>query len=183
MNASLRRQRLQLILIVAVFVVPILLAFALRLSGWQPEKLRNVGELLQPPQDLAGITLRDVDGKPFLWKDEDYRWTLLILGGPTCAVQCEARLAEAEAIRMLLTQKATRVRIAYLGPSPSEVARARLRDVQFLQGPSEPLNTSRPTAPDSVAALLVDPIGLLVVRHAAGYEPDGVRKDLSRVIR
>ena len=45
MNAPLRRQRLQLVLIFAVFLVPIALAFALRQGGWQPQRLRKC-----PPQ-------------------------------------------------------------------------------------------------------------------------------------
>ena len=183
MTAPARRQRLQLILIFAVFFVPIIAAFVLRQSGWQPEKLRNVGELLQPPQDLSAVSLHTLDGQAFVWKDADYRWTLFVLGGATCESKCEGRLAEVEAIRMLLTQKATRVRIAYLGPLPNESVRVKLKEVQFLQGDAGVLAASRPTTPDSVSALLVDPVGLLVVRHAAGYEPDGVRKDLFRVIK
>jgi hypothetical protein len=159
------------------------LAFALRLSGWQPAKLRNVGELLQPPQDLSSIALREADGTPFVWRDPDYRWTLLLLGGTRCAAQCERQLTEAEGIRMLLTQKATRVRIAYAGPAPADAARAHLREVRWLAGDAPALDARRPQADDGVAALLVDPVGLAIVYHAAGYEPEGVRKDLSRLIR
>jgi hypothetical protein len=183
MNAPLRRQRLQLVLIFAVFFVPIALAFLLRGIGWQPQGMRNVGELVQPPQDLSALALHGADGSAFAWKDPDYRWTLLLLGGSSCERQCLARLGEAEAIRLLLTQKATRVRIAYVGPLPEASLRARFKDVQFLDGQADALLASRPVAADSVAALLVDPVGLLVVRHAPGYAPEGVRKDLSRLIR
>ena len=65
----------------------------------------------------------------------------------------------------------------------SAATRARFKDVQFLEGHVDALLASRPVAADSVAALLVDPVGLLIVRHAPGYAPDGVRKDLSRLIR
>lgn len=183
MNAPRTRQRLQLILIFAVFFVPIALAFALRMSGWQPAKLRNVGELLQPPQDLSSTTLREAGGAPWVWRDPDYRWTLLLLGGSRCAEKCERQLTEAEGIRMLLTQKATRVRIAYVGPMPSDAARAKLREVRWLEGTSAALDARRPQTDDGVAAMLIDPIGLAIVFHAAGYEPEGVRKDLSRLIR
>ena len=85
--------------------------------------------------------------------------------------------------RMLLTQKATRVRIAYVGPMPSDAARAKLREVRWLEGTSAALDARRPQTDDGVAAMLIDPIGLAIVFHAAGYEPEGVRKDLSRLIR
>ncbi|HOV57310.1 MAG TPA: hypothetical protein PLN91_05495 [Rhodanobacteraceae bacterium] len=183
MNAPLRRRRLQLVLIFAVFLVPIVLAFVLRQSGWQPQRLRNVGELVQPPRDLGTVILQEEGGAAFAWRDADYRWTLLLLGGPDCAAQCATRLIEAEGIRALLTSKATRVRIAYLGPPPPDAVRARLREVRYLTGAPDALAAERPGAADSVAALLVDPAGLLVVRHAAGYDPEGVRKDLSRLIR
>lgn len=182
MNAP-RRGRLQLVLIFAVFFVPLVLAFVLRLSGWQPQKLRNVGELVQPPQDLSSLALHEPDGTAFVWRDPDYRWTLLLLGGSRCGEQCERQLTEAEGIRMLLTQKATRLRIAYAGPVPADATRARLREVRWLAGDTTALDARRPHADDGVSALLIDPVGMLIVYHAPGYQPDGVRKDLSRLIR
>ena len=79
MTAPLRRRRLQLVLIFAVFLVPIVLAFVLRQSGWQPQRLRNVGELVQPPRDLGTVILQEEGGAAFAWRDADYRWTLLLL--------------------------------------------------------------------------------------------------------
>ena len=41
----------------------------------------------------------------------------------------------------------------------------------------------RPTAPDSVAALLVESDGTALSLYPAGFDPSGLRKDLQKVIR
>ena len=45
------------------------------------------------------------------------------------------------------------------------------------------LSALRPRDADQVAAALVDPEGFLVLRYAAGYDGNGLRKDISRVLR
>jgi hypothetical protein len=41
----------------------------------------------------------------------------------------------------------------------------------------------RPSAPDSVSALLVESDGTALARYPVGFDPSGLRKDLQKVIR
>ena len=59
---SRRSGRLKLLLLVAVFIVPILVAIVLNAGGWVPAPARQHGELLQPPIDLRGQSLALLHG-------------------------------------------------------------------------------------------------------------------------
>lgn len=177
------KKRLQLIAIMLVFLAPMIVAFGLRLGQWQPTKLRNNGVLVQPPQELAADTPRATRDATFGWKDGQYRWTLLLIAGPDCASACEQRLADAEKIWSLMTQKATRLRLAALNVEATPARLQKFPRMEFVQSAAAPLQALRPAAADSVAAVVVDPAGLLMLRFEPGYDPAGVRQDLSRLIR
>lgn len=178
-----RKKRLQLIAIMLVFLAPMVVAFALRLADWQPDKLRNNGILVQPPQDISTDAPKAAVDAAFGWKDTQYRWTLVLLAGPGCAQSCLQRLADAEKIWSLMTQKATRLRLAVVGVEATPELREKFRRLEFVQSSAAPLQALTPAAADTVAAVVVDPAGLLMLRYEPGYDPAGVRQDLSRLIR
>lgn len=177
------KKRLQLIAIMLVFLAPMAIAFGLRLSEWQPGKLRNNGILVQPPQPLAADTPRAQRAADFGWQDGQYRWTLVLIAGPDCAAACEQRLADADKIWSLLTQKATRLRLAAVGVEATPARLEKFPRLDFVQTAAAPLQALRPAAADAVAAAVVDPAGLLMLRFEPGYDPAGVRQDLHRLIR
>lgn len=177
------KKRLQLIAIMFVFLAPMIIAFALRLNDWQPNKLRNNGLLVQPPQELAADAPRATRDTAFHWTDKQLRWTLVLIAGPDCAAGCEQRLADAEKIWSLMTSKATRLRLVAVGVEPTPERLARFPRLDFVDSAAAPLQALRPAAADAVAAVVVDPAGLLMLRFEPGYDPAGVRQDLSRLIR
>jgi hypothetical protein len=177
------KKRLQLIGIMFVFLAPMVVAFALRLGEWQPSRLRNNGVLVQPPQELAADTPHATRDAAFAWKDSQYRWTLVLIAGPDCAASCEQQLADAEKVWSLMTQKATRLRLAAVGVDATPARLGKFPRVDFVQSSAPALQALRPSAPDTVAAVVVDPAGLLMLRFDPGYDPSGVRQDLSRLIR
>lgn len=177
------KKRVQLIAIMLVFLAPMVVAFGLRLADWQPNRLRNNGILVQPPQDISADTPRAAVDAAFSWKDSQYRWTLLLIPGPDCAAACEKRLADAEKIWSLMTQKATRLRLAALNIEASAERRAQYPRLDYISSSAAALQALRPAAADSVAAVVIDPAGLLMLRFEPGYDAAGVRQDLSRLIR
>lgn len=177
------RKRFQLIAIAAVFLAPMLVAFGLHLADWKPARTRNNGTLIQPPQDIAADPAKLPDGAAYSWKDSQYRWTLVIVAGAGCAAACEARIAEADKIWSLMTQKATRLRLAAVGVEATPALREKYPRVEFVRSEAAPFAALRPTTPDSAVAAVVDPAGLLMLRFEPGYDPAHVRQDLSRLIR
>lgn len=177
------RNRLGLILLLLMFAAPFLLAWALSAFDWRPQGTRNYGELVAPPQDLGNAHFVLADGSSLPWKDRDWSWTLVALAGPDCAANCLARLDELRRVRITMNQNEHRVRVIVLGTQLSPAQLDRLKPLQLARDADAALASLRPGAADTVAVALVDPHGFFVLRYAVGYDANGMRKDLTKLIK
>src|SRR3990170_1708442 len=85
--------RRKLLLLAALFVLPMLVAYALYYSGWRPETVHPHGELVQPARPVADAALVLLDGKPLAWlryPTQDYPGMRAVVGPPE-AVEAVAR--------------------------------------------------------------------------------------------
>ena len=177
------RKRLGLLLIIALFLAPVVAAYVLNENGWRPAGTRNYGTLVEPAQDLTGARFVLADGKAVEWKDADWSWTLFALTGPGCAQKCLARIDELRRARLTLNQNAYRVRVVVLDEALAAEQLAALKPVALGHDADARLASLRPTAADDVAVVAVDPHGFLVLRYAAGYDGNLLRKDLARLVK
>jgi hypothetical protein len=175
---SQRRARLTLLLVAAAFLTPFALALVLRFGGWQPNQTRNVGELLQPPLPLHAVRAQRADsGQAWTFVNTEQQWTLLAQLPVHCDPACRSALEVLPKVRTALARHAPRLHPFVLdaegGPQPFPTLR--------LGGDVPQLLAERPLA--GVQVWLVDPHGFLVLRYREGFDPSGLRKDLSRLIR
>ncbi len=175
MTAKPRSTRV-LLLVVLAFMTPFLAAVYLRFSGWQPGSTRNHGALLAPPLSMQPVTARGADGKPWLWENTDYRWTLLARLPESCDRSCEEVLDVLPKVRQTLARHAHRLPQFVLAPA---AARGDALPALELTDPLPPLAA----AVSGVEVWLVDPHGYLVLHYPAGFDPAGLRRDLSRLIK
>jgi hypothetical protein len=177
-----RSGRLKLVLIMLVFLAPIVAAGLLTLSGWQPQGKGN-GQPIVPQRSLAAVRV-DVDGQPWAWRDVEPRLTLVALPGPDCEVRCMHTLGLMRNARIVLNRNADRLRLLYLGGAPTAAgADAVMVAYKVGSDPSDAFGEFRPTEPDSVAAVLVESNATALSYYPAGFDPNGLRKDLQKVIR
>jgi hypothetical protein len=177
------RRRLQGLLIAAVFVVPVVVMLGLALGGWVPHG-KSYGTRIQPERDLAGVAVRRADGEAFAWTNRDSVWTLVALPGPDCATRCLRQLDLVHRAQITLDKSAAKLRLLYLGVPPAGDAAAGFERVWTLAGTSSrALEDLRPTAADSVAAVLVTPTGMALTYYAAGFDAEGLRQDLKKAVR
>jgi hypothetical protein len=178
---KIRKGRLTFVAIVLVFAAPIIVALALNLSGWRPQKTRNYGALVQPPADVTSLPVTLAGGTTLDWRDPQWHWTLLALGHGGCADACRTRLAELMRLRITLGRNAERLRIVYLGPALPASDAAALAPLQAGDDAGG-LAAYHPPEPGAVALALVDPNGLLMLRYPAGYDAGRLREDIVRVV-
>lgn len=177
------RRRLQAGLIVAIFAVPVIVMLVLTLTGWVPQG-RSYGEPVRPQRDLAAMATTTPDGKPLSFTGQVAEWTLVALPGPGCAQRCLRQLDLVHRAKITLGQHADRLRLVYLGAPPAGPAAKGFEQVWTLASTqSRLLADLRATAPDSVSLVLVNPHGDVLTRYAAGFNPEGVRTDLKKVVR
>ncbi|MCK7593656.1 hypothetical protein [Pseudomarimonas salicorniae] len=174
-----RRSRLTLLLVAAAFLTPFLVAVFLRFGGWQPPQTRNIGELLQPPLPMHEISAtRGDDGTAWTFENTEHEWTLLAQLPARCEAECRATLEVLPNVRIALARHAGRLHPFVLGSAPgTELPFPALRLAGELPAPLRLQPETR------VQVFLVDPHGFLVMRHAEGFDPNGLRKDLSRLIK
>lgn len=182
---ALRRSRLFLILIGLVFAAPMIVAGLLNLTDWRPTA-KSHGEPILPQRNLVAekLHVQMPDGSNWAWRDSEPRMTLVALAGPDCASHCLAVLTKMAAARVTLNRNQSRLRLLYVGKPPAnDVADGMTRYWALGHDVDNALAAWRPTAPDSVSALLVESNGTALSRYPAGFDPTGLRKDLQKVIR
>lgn len=188
--------RRNILLLAALFALPVVVAYALYFSGWRPAAFGNHGELVQPARPIADVTLTLLDGKAVRFHDLRGKWTLITFGAAECLVPCERNLVKirqviaaqgkhAERIQSLLIMKDARTRdwLNYaardfpdmrviIGPPPAVDALAR-QFVLPVGGPLDNLNR----------IYVVDPLGNFMMSYPVDADANGIRKDLARLLR
>jgi hypothetical protein len=190
MNAPLdpavrNRNRWALVAIAALFFGGMLVAGALRFSGWRPATMKNHGELLQPPSDLRAYSPTLVDGGTYRWKDAPRTWRIVAMPEGCDAAQakaCAQLLSEIDTVWQLAGKDADRVHVLWAGALPAKAPRpATLRAIRADDALRDGL--PRLHDPKGTPVYLLDPNGFVVLRYAPGFDPSGLRTDLSRLLK
>ena len=84
-----KRNRGLLLLIFALFFGSMLVAGALRFSGWRPAGMKNKGELLQPPVDLRARAPKLASGAAYAWNPGERQWRILAVPPAGCGEACD----------------------------------------------------------------------------------------------
>lgn len=176
------RGRLALVGIALVFAIPLVAAFVLRAGDWQPQKTTQSGILVHPAHDVSTATAMLTDGSRYAWQDAQFRWTLVLLAGSDCAQDCRARIDEALRMRITLGRNADRLRVLYLGPALPQDFLAARAPLAVGRDDTGAFAFARPTGADALALALVDPRGQLMLRYADGYDAQGLRRDIAKII-
>ena len=190
--AVVRRRRLQLVALAALFLGP--LAFAAWLyygSGVRPAGRLEHGELANPPRPLPEAVLATPGGGRTAPRFLRGKWSLITVARGDCEARCRAALATTRRVRAALNEDAARVQRVLLAPagccraplpdeSPAELVTAWLdgaggRELAAALGGG--------TAPEDGRIYLADPLGNLVLSYAAGADPKGLLTDLERLLR
>lgn len=176
-----RRGRLQLLLLVAVFVVPILVALLLNAGGWVPAPERQHGELLQPPLDLGDEPLALADGGAYPWNPEVRQWRVVALPPTPCDAPCTQVAADIDKVWRLLGHNADRLDVLWAGAWPEGVKRPTT--LHLLA--ADPALRARlsPDGATGTTVHVVDPNGFVVLRYPAGFDPAGLHADLKRLVK
>jgi len=187
-----RRNRLLLLAIFAIFIGTMLVAGALRFSGWRPAGMKNHGELLQPPVDLRARIPELADGGGYHWKPAARTWRIMLAPPPGCTDACAAVARDIDIVWKLMGRNADRVDVLWLCAEPGCSAPAPLRDDPALRllRPDPALRAALPRADaasgdraQGVPVYVIDPNGFLILRYPPGADPAGLRADLAKLLK
>jgi hypothetical protein len=174
-----RRGRLQLLLILAATIGPILLATAMyKWQFWVPESRSYHGELLGSGQSRNELGVIAQDEK---------RWQLLVTAPEDCAADCQQLVYLARQIQIGLGRESSRASHALANAAPlSETYQAQLQREYPQLGRFE-LERQRYDqllkGNPAVQLWIIDPHGNLVLRYDAKADGKQVLTDLRLLLK
>ncbi|MBB1060784.1 hypothetical protein [Marilutibacter spongiae] len=181
-TAQRTRNRTLLLVIVAMFFGSMLVAGVLRFSGWQPHGMKNNGELLQPPVDARAISPKAADGSAYAWAPESRTWRIVVAAPSDCGAPCVEVARQVDLVWQLFGKDADRVHVLWLGELPDGAARPSTL-VELADDDGLRARLPRADDPAGVPVFVLDPNGFVVLRYAPGFDPAGLRKDLSKLLK
>lgn len=179
------RNRWMLVVLFGLFFGAMLVAGALRFSGWRPEGMKNKGELLQPYGDLRETAPRLASGGTYAWNPDTRTWRIAAVARDcdgARAPACTRLLADLDKVWRLMGRHADRVDLLWIGALPAEGPRPRrLHAVEPT--PALQAELTRWDDPRGAVVYLIDPNGFVVLRYPPGFDPGGLRTDLARLLK
>ncbi|MDO8696193.1 MAG: hypothetical protein Q7J74_03675 [Pseudomonas sp.] len=174
-----RRGRLQLLLILAATIGPILLATAMyKWQFWVPESRSYHGELLGSGQTRSELGVAGQD---------EQRWQLLVTAPEDCAADCQQLVYLARQIQIGLGRESSRASHGLASATPlSETYQAQLQReypqlgrFELARQRYDQLLKGNP----AVQLWIIDPHGNLVLRYDAKADGKQVLTDLRLLLK
>ena len=189
MDESRRRGRQLLLILAAIFLLPVFAAFALYYGGvWRPSGTSNLGELIQPARPLQVAGLKRADGSPAGGELFTGKWSLIYIGDGACDADCRAALVFGRQSRLALNNEMTRVQRVFL-------ATGNCCANEYFAQEQPGLIALDASAPEAQALLrqfpaehrrslyIVDPLGNLMMRHDASHTSKDLLTDLKKLLK
>ena len=173
--------RSKFLLIAAIFLLPVVVVFALYYGGiWSPSGSSAKGELIHPARPLEVAGLRSADGSAAAAAVLQEKWSLIYIGDGACDEACRTALTYGRQTRIAVGKDMDRVQRVFL-------ATANCCDKPYLETEQQgliALDASSAEAQKFLAQFpgdrrqtlfIVDPHGNLMMRHDASRV---INKDL-----
>jgi hypothetical protein len=189
MQESRARGRRTLIIVAAMFFLPVAVAFSLYYGKlWRPANSASKGELIDPARPLTVAGLRHADGTPADAAVLSGKWTLLYIGDGRCDDACRTSLSFGRQSRLALNNEMSRVQRVFL-------ATANCCDHEYLAREQAGLVALDASSQEAAALLaqfpgersytlfIVDPLGNLMMRHDASHTSKDLLSDLKKLLK
>ena len=181
------KSRRTLILIAAMFFLPIAAAFILYYGvGWRPGGSNIHGELLQPIKQLPEAAAALLAGEG----PKDTNWALVYVGDGSCDADCQQALVFARQTRLSLGQEMTRVNRGFVATANccnlDYIDKEQKGTKVFDVSDSSAMRELRSVLPPGELAhwlFVVDPLGNIVMRYDVRKEPRGLLDDLKKLLK
>jgi len=190
--------RKQLVLLIAFFVAPIVLAIIMynTMPAGGPSKTKNYGELVVPARPLTDVALKTEDGQDFKFSDMKKTWVMIYIGKSECGKTCADILYKMRQSR--LAQRGEHLRIKRLYISTTGKAKSSLVKVlkehpglEVVSGDPENIKTvleqfeleNKVSAKSANRLYFADPLGNLMMSYESDFDPKGLIKDMELLLK
>jgi cytochrome oxidase Cu insertion factor (SCO1/SenC/PrrC family) len=190
------KNRVILLTLIAVAVLPMLVAVVLKLTNWHPRHTVNYGQLIHPAQPLRDVSLELRSGDRIHLSDLRHKWLMLTFSRGACLGACAKNIYKMRQVHVAQGRHAPRVRrmlVVLPGTDHGEMAQMvrAYPDMKVVIGPhSGEADLARQLKTPGGDALnepgwiyFIDPLGNYMMRYPPDADPSGIRRDLARLLR
>lgn len=198
MNNKINKGRRQLILLMAFFAAPIILAIIMynTMPEGGPDNTKNYGDLITPARPLNDITLLSESGSEFKFSDMKKTWVMIYIGDAECDKACAESLYKMRQSR--LAQRGEHLRIKRLYISTAGKAKASLQNVlkehpglEVVSGTTSNINAvlkqfeleKKAPARSANRIYIADPFGNLMMSYESGFDAKGLVDDITLLLK
>ena len=184
-RAAQAKARRTLLVLVAVFTLPLVLAWVFTMGplDWRPAKTVNYGVLVEPPLQLKSYGVMDATGAALSVDAVARDWFLVVLRGAACREPCQGLMHIAERIQIAVGRDMRRVTLASLGPDDDAPSPRGQR--WLLPADGKLVGALRRATGEQLdtVLLIVDHRGRIVLMYPPSEDGRGVLSDLKRLLR
>lgn len=195
-DVAAKRGRRQLLMLAALFFVPLGVAFFLYYgpAAWRPQGATHQGDLLDPARPLPATVLPGPDGSVMDAQWLRGKWTMLYVGDGRCDGRCREALYLTRQTRIALNKDLERVQRVFL-------VTGHCCDRSFLAAEHPDLRVALVDTPGAAPLLapfpvyhgvpvasagriyLVDPLGNLLMSYPEAAPDKALLTDLKKLLR
>ena len=178
--------------VVAAFVTPVVLAYALYFLGVKPPAFSNTGELLKPVIDVEAFALSDENKQPLSRDDITiHRWHMMVFAGASCDEACNQALYNLRQINIAVGKNAPRVRhmIVHL-ETPGDDFQALIDkeypDARRVYTDSQTIEVALQEVGANFRSneiYIMDPLGNIMLRFTQDQSYKDLMKDLNKLLK
>ena len=193
---QLSSTRRTLLIVLALFALPVAIATYLYTGSWRPAKTGNYGELVQPPREVPDMPLTSADNKNIRFADLKGRWSLVYASPGKCEATCLKRLYYIRQIHTAFAKELDRVQevLITLDSAPDAGLAEKLKEyprVKVINGPQASLvmlaeklrGTTGNNEELTGRIYIIDPQGFVMMRYPAEPDPAGIRRDVEKLLK
>lgn len=183
------------VMLMLLFVLPVVLATLLYLTGWRPSSSGNHGELIQPVRQVEGGVLQTLDGQPAYFSELRGKWIMVHFGSSSCPEECMKSIYYMRQVHAAQAKEIGRVQRVFIATDmgAAEKLKAKLEgypEMRVWTGEKKALaevlqsfGIDAGQLAEQQGIYLVDPLGNLIMRYPPGIDPGGMLKDLTRLLK
>jgi len=190
-RAERNRNPYTLWFVVASFLAPVVLAYALFFFG-DVSSFSNKGELLDPVIDIDSLQLTDAEGQRMQRTDiTSHKWQMIYFAGSACDEACNKTLYDMRQINKAVGKNAFRLRVLLVHMAPADASFLKLINSEYPAARhaysdrptiASALNAVRPRL-DANEIYLMDPLGNIMMRFTRNQPPQDIIHDLNKLFK
>ena len=192
-NKARQRSRISLIVLIAIFLVPIIMAYIVHKNpSLQPGSTKNHGILYKPAVALDTFSFVTLDSKTFTAEQLRGKWWLIYIGKGSCEAICQETLLKAKNGIIAQGGEGIRVRYTYIttGEKHTDVEALKKQYPGILLLNTDEKSTLAKFKIDAQHRVgsddrlyLVDPAANLLMHYPAGFRDLGLMEDLKHLLK